>query len=130
MAKGTSPALKVGETIRIDGHRYNVAAIHPSGLAFGYVRPEGKGAGDTKYRYGSGVVAEVRHDPELGFYLPNRITPKAMDVVKAAVEKGTLTEAQGQQVLAFWRNHPQYADRDDLALHATEQAFNIVLWKE
>lgn len=126
---GDGGGIKEGDTIRIDGHDYDVKIMHESGLAFGWTRPDGLGEGDTKYRYGSTPVSDVRHDPEIGYYLPNRITPKVGDLVAAAVESGALTEEQGPQVINFIRNHPHYADRDDKAVKAAEDAYGISLWE-
>lgn len=126
---GDGSGIKQGDTIRIDGHDYNVVVMHESGLAFGWARPTALGEGDTKYRYGSTPVEDVRYDPVLGYYLPNRITPKVGDLVAAAVESGAIAEEQGPQVITFIRNHPQYYDRDDLAVKAAEDAFGISLWE-
>ena len=127
---GAGGSLKVGESIRIDGHDYDIVGIREDGLVFYFARPEGHEAGSTKYRRGEGEVADVKFAQDIGFYLPNRITPKAVDLIAAGVESGAIkNEEEGQKVLMFLRTHPRYADRDDKALKAAEDAFGITLWE-
>ena len=127
---GSGGTIKIGDSIRIDGHDYDIVDVNPAGTIFYFARPAGLEAGETKYRRGEGVVEEVAHSPDIGYYLPNRITPKAVDLIKAGVESGVIdSEEKGQQVLAFLRTHPHYADRDDKALKAAEEAFGISLWE-
>lgn len=120
--------VKVGATLRLDGHSYRITALNDNGI-FDFARPEGVGKGETTHLRGRGVTADLKDSGQGWLYLPNRVTPKAPALVRSAVERGDLTEEQSQNALAALRNHPKYYDRDDHAVRDINNMYGVKLWE-
>ena len=126
MSKKTD--VKVGATLRLDGHDYKVTALNGNGI-FDFARPDGVGKGQTTHLRGRGVTAELQDSGEGWLYLPNRVTPKAPMLVRNAVEGGQIGPEQEANVLTALRNHPKYFDRDDHAVRDINRMYGVKLWE-
>lgn len=125
--KAGAVVARIGKMLIIDGHEYEIVNLDAKHGTFEFARPDGQGEGETKFRRGIGVIADITEAEEGFLYLPNRITPKLEELIQEAVNADAITPEQAPAVTLAVRNHPLYPDRDDIAVRQVGEMYGIDL---
>jgi len=123
--KSGAAVAKIGESVIIDGHAYEIVALDAKRNVFEFARPDGQGKGSTDMLRGLGNISDITAAEEGFLYLPNRITPKLDKLVQAALAEGMISEEQAAPITLAIRNHPQYVDRDDIAVRQVGEIYGL-----